>query len=216
MEKIKIYLLGVGHNTPVFIDLAEACGYEVAGLYHYKDDRTGEIEHGFPILGSFQDLFNKGDLTGINILLTMGDNDIRVTIAEKLRKLNANVPALVHPMAVISRFAKICDGVCINAFSFVQADSVIGQDTIVLSGVNILHNNTIGKGCFFAGGVTIGAYTNVGNFVFFGLGALTISSKVKNIGDYAYIGAGSLVTKSIDSNDVVAGKPAKKIKNKKW
>ena len=42
-----IYVLGIGHNTPVFIDLAEICGYTIAGLYHYNDDRTGQVDHGF-------------------------------------------------------------------------------------------------------------------------------------------------------------------------
>lgn len=43
----EIYILGVGHNTSVYIDLAEACGYEIKGLYHYNGDRTGDIEHGY-------------------------------------------------------------------------------------------------------------------------------------------------------------------------
>ena len=42
-----IYVLGIGHNTPVFVDLAEACGYTIAGLYHYNDDRTGQVDHDF-------------------------------------------------------------------------------------------------------------------------------------------------------------------------
>ncbi len=213
METIKkIYLLGVGHNTPVFIDLAEHCGYEIAGLYHYNDDRTGEIEHGFRIVGSFNDLYKNENLNNMEFLLTMGDNTIRTETALKIRNKGGKIPALIHPTAVISRFVKIEEGVCVSAFTYVQADSCIGQDTVILSGVNISHGNTIGKGCFIAGGATIGAYTTVGNLVFIGQGVLTISSKVKNIGDNAYIGAGSLVTKSINANDVVAGRPAKSIK----
>lgn len=50
MNTNNIYLLGVGHATPLFIELAEACGYHVAGLYHYNEERTGETDHGFPIL----------------------------------------------------------------------------------------------------------------------------------------------------------------------
>jgi sugar O-acyltransferase (sialic acid O-acetyltransferase NeuD family) len=214
MEKIKeIYLLGIGHNTPVFIDLAEHCGYNVAGLYHYKDDRTGETEHGFRIIGSFYDLFRQDSLSGMSFLLTMGDSKIRVEVSEKIRNKGGYIPTLIHPTAVVSRFTKIADGVCISAFSHIQADTCIGQDTIILSGVNISHNNTIGKGCFIAGGSTIGAFTTLGNFVFIGQGVLTISSKVKNIGDYAYVGAGSLVTKSINPNNLVVGRPAKSIKN---
>ena len=33
----KIYILGIGHNTPVYIELAENCGYQIEGLFHYND-----------------------------------------------------------------------------------------------------------------------------------------------------------------------------------
>ena len=62
MEFKQLYALGVGHNTPVFVDLAEQCGYNVLGLYHYNDERTGEEDHGLRILGSFDDLFSKNNL----------------------------------------------------------------------------------------------------------------------------------------------------------
>ena len=76
-NKKEIYALGVGHNTPVFLDLAIACGYTIAGLYHYNSERTGELDHGYTIIGSFDDLFAQGDLTGQSYLLTMGDNKVR-------------------------------------------------------------------------------------------------------------------------------------------
>nr|WP_319510896.1 hypothetical protein [uncultured Draconibacterium sp.] len=212
MEKIEeIFLLGIGANTPVFIDLAEHCGYVVKGLYHYNSDRTGEDEHGFRIQGSFDDLYDMNNLEGMNFLLTMGDNVIRREVAKKLREIGGKVPPLIHPTSVVSRFTKISDGVCISAFSHIQADTKIGKDTVILSGVNVSHNNTIGEGCFIAGGSTIGAYTDVGNFVFIGQGVMTISSKVKNIGDHAFIGAGSLVTKTINKYERVVGRPAKSI-----
>ena len=88
MEKMKeIYALGIGRNTPVFIDLAEACGYTIAGLYHYNDDRTSEYDHGFEILGSFEDLYKKNTLDGMNFLLTMGDNQIRSEVFYKIISL---------------------------------------------------------------------------------------------------------------------------------
>lgn len=214
MGSEQLYVLGVGHNTPVFIDLAEQCGYNILGLYHYNSNRTGENEHGFKILGAFDDLFSKGDLEGKNFLLTMGDNQIRARLIEKIMRMGGNVPSLIHPTAVVSRFAEISPtGVYISAFSHIQADTEIGQGTVVLSGVNISHTNKIGRYCFIAGGATIGAYTIVEDFVFVGQGALSISAKVKTIGSNAYIGAESLVTKSVPANVVVAGHPAKIIKN---
>ena len=113
----EIYALGIGHNTPVFIDLAEACGYKIAGLYHYNDTRTGEIDHGFEIIGSFDDLFARKSLEGMNFMLTMGDNEIRTQILAKILALGGNVPSMIHPTAVISRFATILPiGVYISPF----------------------------------------------------------------------------------------------------
>lgn len=83
MNTNNIYLLGVGHATPLFIELAEACGYHVAGLYHYNEDRTGETDHGFTILGSFADLLRE-DLTGKNFFLTMGDMAIKQSVSLNL------------------------------------------------------------------------------------------------------------------------------------
>ena len=211
MEKI-IYALGVGHNTPVFIDLAESCGYKIGGLYHYQDNRTGEIDHGFEIIGSFNDLFNKKSLIGMSFLMTMGDNSIRESLTNRIKVLGGKVPTIIHPTAVISRFAKIDEtGVYISAFTHVQADTTIEEGTILLSGVNISHTNHIGRYCFVAGGATIGAYTNVQDYVFVGQGALTISGKVNFIGTKAYIGARALVTHSLEEEIIVAGSPAKPI-----
>lgn len=209
----KIYALGVGHNTPVFIDLALDCGYEIVGLYHYNGDRTGEVDHGYKILGSFDDLFSRKSLQGQNFLLTMGDSKIRTELSKKIIDRGGFVPTLIHPTSIISRFAKISDvGVYISAFSFVQADSSIGDNTVILSHVNISHTTHIGKGCFLAGGSIIGAYTNMEDNVFIGQGALSISGKVATIGHGTYVGARSLLTKDVPPNTVVAGIPAKVIK----
>jgi len=209
----EIYALGVGRNTPVILDLALACGYTIPGLYHYNSERTGEIDHGFKIIGSFDDLFNNQNLEGKSFLLTMGDNKIRTELSNRIIELGGNVPSLIHPTAVISAFAKISDiGVYIGPFTYVQADSTIGSNTVLLSHVNISHTTHIGNSSFVAGCSTIGAYTEVGDFVFVGQGALSISSKVKTIGDGAYIGARSLLTKDVPANSVVAGSPAQVIR----
>lgn len=214
MNKI-IYALGVGHNTPVFIDLALACGYTIAGLYHYNDERTGEEDHGMKIIGSFDELFNEVSLRGINFLLTMGDNAIRSELSDRILSKGGCVPTLIHPSAVISVFAKISPvGVYISPFTYVQADSTVGSNTVLLSHVNISHTTQIGNGCFVAGGATVGAYTTVEDFVFIGQGALSISSKVKRIGTHAYIGARSLLTHDVPEYAVVAGSPARIIRKK--
>ena len=213
MEIKQLYALGVGHNTPVFIDLAEQCGYEILGLYHYNDKRTGETDHGFRIIGSFDELFSNDNLSGKNFLLTMGDSEIRAELTGKIISRGGGVPSLIHPSAVVSRFVEISPiGVYVSAFTHIQADTKIEQGTVILSGVNISHTNSIGKYCFIAGGATIGAYTVVEDFVFVGQGALSISAKVGKIGMHSYIGARTLLTKDVESYCVMAGSPAKELR----
>ena len=213
MKRI-IYPLGIGHNSPVFIDLARDCGYEVESLYHYNNERTGEFDHGYPIVGSFDDLFALPTLEGKEFLLTMGDSRIRRQLTERILAKGGNVPTLIHPTAVVSRYAKIDSVGCyISCYSFVQADSEIEEGTILLSHVNISHTNKVGKDCFFAGGTTLGAYTVVEDNVFFGIGCLSISGKVPLIGHDAYIGAGALLTKEVAPYSKMVGIPARNIRD---
>lgn len=87
----EIYALGVGHSTPLFIEIAESAGWHVAGLYHYNDERTGEVDHGFKILGSFDDLYRQ-DIQGKFFLPTMGDMKIRRDVITNLSRRGGDCP----------------------------------------------------------------------------------------------------------------------------
>ena len=207
-----VYILGIGHNTGVFIDLTEQCGYNVAGLYHYNNERTGEFDHGYKILGSFDELFNTKSLEGKHFVLSMGNLKTREELTNKIYSINGNIPNLIHPTALVSKYAKIGKGTCIGPFTNIQADSTIGNGTVLLSGVNISHTNKIGDFCFIAGGATVGAYVEVDDCVLIGMSATIVSGKVPKIGKNAVIGAGSVVVNEIKENCIVAGNPAKVVR----
>ncbi len=210
MESAKeIYVLGIGRNTPVFIEIALDCGYSISGLYHYASNRTGELDHGYEIIGSFDNLFAADSLEGKNFLLTMGDITIRKQLFERITAMGGNIPTLIHPTSVVSRFATISPrGVIIAALTDVQADCIIEDNVVLLQHVCITHSSTIRANSFIAIGAIIGAYTDVGEEVFMGLGVVTISGKVSNVGNRAFIGAGSLVTKDVKAHTTIMGNPA--------
>ncbi|HHX61234.1 MAG TPA: transferase [Epulopiscium sp.] len=207
----EIYILGVGNNTAVYIDLVEACGYTPVGLYHYNNDKTGEKLLGVPIIDCNDNLL-KQDLRGKSFALSMGDNKLRASLSQQIRSKGGSIPTLIHPTAVVSKYAKIEESVVIQANSVVQAGASIDQDSVISYNSSLSHNSKIGKSCYQAFGSTIGAYVNIQDNVLIGQGATIISGKVDYIGENSIIGAGSVVTKNVEANCVVAGNPAKVVK----
>lgn len=207
----EIYALGVGHATPLFIELAETCGYKVAGLYHYNDQRTGEIDHGFEILGSFSDLF-QSDVKGKHFVMTMGDMLIKQDVSTKLIEMGGVLPTLIHPSAIVSRFATIShNGVLIGSQCEIHSDSTIAEGCVLWPRVTIGHDCCINKYVFMGPNAYVGAYTKIGERAFIGQCSVLISGKAEEVGENALIGAGALVTKSVPAGVIVAGHPAKVI-----
>lgn len=207
-----IYILGVGHNTPVYMDLVESCGYHILGLYHYDDDRTGEQTHGQTIIDSNANLFKKKSLDGMNFTISVGNNKIRSELANKIREKSGNVPTIIHPTAVVSKFATIETGVVIHVNSVVQADATIKKDTVLSYNTSVSHNSIIGEACYLAFNSSIGAYINVQDFVLIGQAAAIISDKLEYIGHHSIIGGGSVIIKNVEPYSIVIGNPGKLFK----
>lgn len=209
----EIYVIGVGPYTAVIIELAEICGYNVSGLYHFDDSMNGDTFHGIEVISSIEEAFEKG-IENKSFSLSMGDNNIRTSLSKRIFEKNGFIPNLIHPTVEISKSATIGQGIILKRNVSIQALSVVNDFTIICDNSTICHHSTIGTGSFIAGSVIIGAYTHVGDFAFFGQGAIVPSGKAKNIGNSSIIGAGSNVIKPVDDFEVVAGNPAKRIKFK--
>ena len=205
----KIYILGVGHATPIFIELAEACGYEVVGLYHYNNSKFGSTDHGYRILGSFDDLYHSS-VQGKNFVLSMGNMRIKQEVSFRLLSLGAIIPTLVHPSAIISRFSSINEcGVLIGSQCEVHSDSIIGEGCVLWPRSTVEHDCHIHNYVFIGPNAYVGAYTEIKDNAFIGQCSILISDKAKLIEESALVGAGALVTKPVLANSVVVGHPAR-------
>lgn len=203
-----IYILGVGRNTIVTIDLAESCGYTIGGLFHYLDDRKGEDYFGHKIIGSNRELFSK-DLNGMSFAISVGDNNIRSELYNQIKQHGGKIPFLIHPTAIVSKYVLCKEAVQIHANSVIDADVMIEENTHISAKCTVLHGSRIGHHCFLAPDAVLGANTIVDDFVFIGMNATVISNKVHHIGFHAFIGAAAVVTKPVESFQTVVGMPAK-------
>lgn len=207
-----IYALGVGASTPVFCEIAIACGYHIGGLYHYNDSRNGEYVNGMKIIGSFNDLFSM-DIKGRIFLLTMGDMKVREDLSKRLVEAGGIIPTLIHPMTVISPNCAISDkGVVVGPMVVIQSNVKINEGVVVRDAALICHDATINPFVFVGPKSLVGAFVHINAYAFIGQASTLISHKAKVIGHSSIVGAGAVVTKPVDDYHIVAGQPAKTIK----
>lgn len=92
------------------------------------------------------------------------------------------------------------------------SDTVIGDGSKIDAMVQIAHNVRIGKNCEITTGTIIGGSTKIGDMAWTGLNS-TLKDNIK-IGNNVLIAAGAIVIREVEDQDIVAGVPAKSIKDK--
>lgn len=111
---------------------------------------------------------------------------------------------------VIGRNVEICANCSIARGSL--GDTVIGEGTKLDALVHVAHNVQIGRNCQLAAGTIIGGSTSLGNMCWTGLNS-TLKNQIK-MGRSVLVAAGACVINDVPDGDIVAGVPAKSIRNK--
>lgn len=111
---------------------------------------------------------------------------------------------------ILSDDVEICANCSIARGSL--SDTIIGRGTKLDALVHLAHNVKVGKNCELTAGTIIGGSTTIGDSTWIGLNS-TLKDNIR-IGDNVIVGAGAMVIKDVEDKDIVAGVPAKSIKNK--
>lgn len=144
------------------------------------------------------------DFTGQMVILGIGDNATRKSIAEKL---NVSFQTVIHDSAVVSTDTEIGDGSVITAQSVVNPGCRIGRHCIINTKASVDHDCIIGDYTHIAPGAVICGNVTIGSLTWVGAGAVIRENII--IGDNVMIGAGSVVVKDIPDNSLVLGIPGK-------
>jgi sugar O-acyltransferase (sialic acid O-acetyltransferase NeuD family) len=204
-------LWGAGGHGRVVADLVASLGFRV----HLVVDRAPAAVRAIHGVDSDAKVMSEADFIsagqntarvpqGSRVALGIGDNALRL---QALRALGAaDVPALVHPGATVSKSATIGRGSVVFAGAIVNADARIGEAVIINTGAVIEHDCVVADGAHISPGAVLAGAAAVGRESWVGAAAVVLPGV--RIGDGAMIGAGAVVLHNVQSGATAVGNPA--------
>lgn len=141
-------------------------------------------------------------------IIAIGDNKIRKRISEDH---NSNYIKLFHPSANISPRVLIGEGTVVVSGVSINSDVKIGKHCIINTNSSIDHDCNIHDFVHISPNVSLAGNVLVQEGTHIGIGA-TVIQGVK-IGRWCVIGAGSVVLRDVPDGSTVVGNPARVIKS---
>lgn len=203
----RIVIVGAGGHAKVVIEVIRAGGlFEIVGVVDQQADRA-DRPLDLPFLGDDAVLFDRAIpaecvAIGVGVPRVGGE---RPALFRRLRSCGYDVPALVHPSAIVAG-ATIGDGVQIMARAVVQPGTSIGENCIINTAAVVEHDCCVEADAHIAPGATLGGGVSVGAGAMVGLGASVLPGL--KIGHGATVGAGAVVVRDVAAGATVVGVPA--------
>ncbi|MCD5322502.1 MULTISPECIES: 2,3,4,5-tetrahydropyridine-2,6-dicarboxylate N-acetyltransferase [Pontibacillus] len=197
---VKVYIKGDNLKSIDFGETVKA----------FVDNETGVL------FGEWKDvepalLSNKGSIEDYVV-----ENDRRNSAIPTLDLKNVN--ARIEPGAIIRDQVEIGDGAVIMLGAAINIGSVVGEGTMIDMNVVLGGRATVGKNCHIGAGAVLAGVIEppsakpvvVEDEVVVGANAVILEGVT--VGKGSVVAAGSIVTQDVPPNTVVAGTPAKVIK----
>lgn len=206
--KRKVVFIGAGGFAKSAIDSLDKDKYEIYGFID-SFKLVGSEHLGFPILAATIDDFKDRD--SFCYFVSIGDNKNRTEKYLKLLDYKCKVISIIDKTALISENSKLGNGVFIGKMAIINSHSEIGDNVIINTKALIEHGCTISSNTNISTNTALNGDVIVKSFSFIGSSAV-INGQL-TIGEYSIVGSGAVVIRNVDPYCVVAGVPAKFIKN---
>ena len=180
----------------------------------FLNDREKEPINGKPVLGPIDKATVANYLKDENVYFfyTLISVKLNFKFLHKLHDLKIpkeRFATIVHPTAVISTFAKIGNGVCIQPFVSVGPNVKIGNHVQIFAQSLLGHDATLDDYSYVANNACIGASVHLHEGAYLGTNATTLENV--NLGKWSLTGIGSVVLKDVPDYTKVVGNPARVI-----
>ncbi|WP_314326861.1 acetyltransferase [Fusobacterium pseudoperiodonticum] len=213
----KILLVGAGqHARVVLYNIQEQNKYDVIGILDKNLDKAKEEKffEGIPILDidySKIDLKELKEKLGTDkFFISFGNMKYRKKVWELFKNSGWNSVNIIHPNAVISKNAKLGEGILIECGCLITPNPIIGDNVVVNTGSQVNHDNIIENHVYIASGVVLSGGVKIGENTLLDDGVIVTLGR--EVGKNSLIGAGAVITKNLEDNIVAYGNPAKVIR----
>ncbi len=200
-----VVIVGAGGHAKVCIEIFHAMGQKVS----FCINNTFSVSEclSIPVLHSDNNLSQLYSQGYHRAFIAIGDNVLRLRLAEQAIQYGYTLVNAISPNAVISKTAQIGSGVAIMPGSVINADTIISDVSIINTSASVDHDCYIGKSVHLSPHCALAGNVIVGNCSFLGIGSKVVP-KVK-IGQGVITGAGSVIVNDIEPNVTVVGVPAR-------
>lgn len=198
----KVYLYGASGHGKVIIELLEENGIDNIQVW---DDGDKEAIWQYAVKKpSLHELEASSSM-----IIGIGNNNIRKKIAERYNG-KVKFAKAIHPKSDLSKRAIIGEGTVVMVGVSVNTDVSIGRHCIINTNASIDHDCQIGDFVHVSPNATLCGEVHVGEGTHIGAGSVII--QCKKIGRWCTIGAGAVIRTDIPDYATVVGNPGRIIK----
>ena len=199
-----LIIIGAGGHGRVIADIAQKLGsYKKIA---FLDDGNEKVSMNLPVIGKTNEI--EKYINSSDFFVAVGNSKVRETFIERLLSMGANIPALIHPSAIIGSCVEIGLGTAIMAGVVINPCVKIGKGVIVNTCSSIDHDCIVKDYCHLAVGVHVAGTVEIGKYTWMGAGAIVKNNVI--ICAECMIGAGAVVVKDIMDTGTYVGVPARR------
>ena len=200
----QLAILGASGHGKVVAELAELLGYQCV----FFDDAWPELTSNghWPVVGKTASML-KRRLEFSGAAVAIGNNRIRQNKLIQLHEAGFDLPALIHPQAVVSRYATLGKGTVVFAGAVLNADARLDSGVILNTGCTVDHDCQLADAVHISPGANLAGAVKVGERSWLGIGCSV--RQLISIGEDVVVGAGAVVVNDVPAGQTVVGVPAR-------